>query len=76
MTDLKNVFQLCVTVLSEVCKVDGPVNENMYTLIKSLLQVADGVLMWNFLPPPYILFILGIVGSLEICRKLVELTRF
>lgn len=55
MTDLKKIFQLCVSTLSEICKVDTPFSDNAYTLIKSLLQIAEGTLMWAFISATNIL---------------------
>lgn len=57
MTDLKKIFQLCVTTLSEICKIDGPFTDNALMLIKSLLQIAEGTLTWAFISAANILFI-------------------
>lgn len=58
MTDLKKIFQLCVTTLSEICKIDGPFSDNALMLIKSLLQIAEGTLTWAFISAANILLIL------------------
>lgn len=58
MTDLKNIFQLCVGSLNEICKMDGSFSENALMLIKSLLLIAESTLMWAFISATNILFIL------------------
>ncbi|XKL67378.1 hypothetical protein PGB90_002869 [Kerria lacca] len=57
ITDLKKIFQLCVTSLNEISRINGPFSDNALMLIKSLLQIAEGTLMWSFISAANILLL-------------------
>lgn len=55
ITDLKRIFKFCVGALSELTKND--IQEALLPLIKHLLSITEGVLVWGYISANYILFI-------------------
>lgn len=55
VTSLKRIFKFCVQALGELSKAD--ITENMLPLVKHLLSICEGVLVWGFIYINYILLI-------------------
>ena len=55
VTDLKRIFQFCVKALGELSRLSPPYSDEVLTLTKHLLSIAEGVLTWGFISASYIL---------------------
>lgn len=56
VTSLKKIFKFCVEVLMEIIKTDH-IPEQMLPLVKHLLSICEGVLVWGYIYTNYILLI-------------------
>ncbi|XP_049846126.1 exportin-4-like isoform X1 [Schistocerca gregaria] len=68
-TDLKRIFEFCVEALGEIMKTKAPYQQEILSVLRPLLSIADAILCWGFIQSNVPKRLIGVFETIYECEQ-------